>query len=195
MFYIASTRFNKSTYNENMNYRRLNKENVIYGTCIPIQEKYPSNVLMFVAEMNNEENKIEGIGLIRNSLAIDKRHRIYKNNDYNAYIYKGTYWVSRENIQRLDPEILEILDNVLFKGKSHVKRQAGITALTEKLFTNWVFELSTLKEKIRRLFVSIYKDKIIDNSINQIEGNGNEEIDGEEKFQIIPIKKQKLKVK
>jgi uncharacterized protein YdcH (DUF465 family) len=76
-----------------------------------------------------------------------------------------------------------------------VKRQAGITALTEKLFTNWVFELSTLKEKIRRLFVSIYKDKIIDNSINQIEGNGNEEIDGEEKFQIIPIKKQKLKVK
>jgi hypothetical protein len=193
MFYIASTRFNKSTYNENMDYRRLNKENVIYGTCIPIQAKYPSNVLMFVAEMNNEENIIEGIGLIRNSLAIDKRHRIYKNNDYNAYIYRGKYWVSREYIYKIDPEILEILDNVLFKGKSHVKRQSGITALTEKLFTNWAFELNTLKEKVRLLFVSIFKDKI-DNIINQIEGLENEEINGEEKFQIIPIKKQKLKV-
>ena len=37
--------------------------------------------------MNNERNRIEGIGLIKNLLVVDKRHKIYENNDYNRYIY------------------------------------------------------------------------------------------------------------
>ena len=58
MFYIASTRFNNETYNENMTYRKKSGIPVIYGTSIRIQEKYDIGTLMFVAEMNNEENWI-----------------------------------------------------------------------------------------------------------------------------------------
>ena len=54
MFYIASTRFNNDTYNENILYRKQSNIPVIYGTSIRIQEKYDIGSLIFVAEMNND---------------------------------------------------------------------------------------------------------------------------------------------
>ena len=88
MFHIASTRFNNETYETNMSYRKKTESAVIYGTSIQVQRKYDSGSLMFVIEMNNEENRIEGIGLIRNTLVTERRHYIYSNNDYNRFIYK-----------------------------------------------------------------------------------------------------------
>ena len=41
---------------------------VIYGSMLKIREIYPTESLIFIAEMNNSENKIEGIGLIKNIL-------------------------------------------------------------------------------------------------------------------------------
>ena len=105
MFYIASTRFNNETYNENICYRGKSCIPVIYGTSIRIQEKYDIGTLLFVAEMNNEENRIEGIGLIRNTQVYDKKHTIYSNSDYNRYLYKGDCWISRETILDKDDEI------------------------------------------------------------------------------------------
>lgn len=156
MFYIASTRFNNDTYSENISYRKKSSIPVIYGTSIRIQDKYDVGTLMFVVEMNNEENRIEGIGLIRNTLVYDKKHVIYSNSDYNRYLYKGDYWISRDTILEKDAEIAEICDTVLFKGKSHLKRVSGISVLTAQLFTNWDYKLCVLKEKIRRLFLSKY---------------------------------------
>lgn len=156
MFYIASTRFNNDTYSENISYRKKSSIPVIYGTSIRIQDKYDVGTLMFVVEMNNEENRIEGIGLIRNTLVYDKKHVIYSNSDYNRYLYKGDYWISRDTILEKDAEIAEICDTVLFKGKSHLKRVSGISVLTVQLFTNWDYKLCVLKEKIRRLFLSKY---------------------------------------
>lgn len=142
MFYIASTRFNNDTYEENIAYRKKTGIPVIYGTSIRIQEKYDVGTLMFVAEMNNDENQIEGIGLIRNTLVYDKKHNIYINSDYNRYLYKGDYWISRKTILDNDEEIIKICDTVLFKGKSHLKRVSGISVLTKQLFTNWDYKLS-----------------------------------------------------
>jgi hypothetical protein len=157
MFHIACTRFNNFTYNENTDYRNKYNEIVIYGTSFKIRNIYSVGSLIFIAEMNNETNKIEGIGLIRNYLVSDKRYKIYDNNDYNRYIYRGTYWLSRDQILLLDPEIIEIFDNILFKGKSHLKRTSGITILTEKLFTNWNYELHDLKEKVKHAFIVHFK--------------------------------------
>ena len=157
MFHIACTRFNNFTYRENKEYRDRYNEIAIYGTAFKIRNIYSTGSLIFIAEMNNETNKIEGIGLIRNYLVSDKRYKIYENNDYNRYIYRGTYWLSRDQIELLDPEIIEILDNILFKGKSHLKRTTGITILTEKLFTNWNYEMNILKEKIKTMFISQFK--------------------------------------
>jgi hypothetical protein len=136
---------------------------VIYGTNIKIQGKYDPGSILFVIEMNNDENRIEGIGLIRNTLVSDKRHNIYENNDYNRFIYRGDYWLSREKLEAFDAELVEICDLVLFKGKSHLKRQSGISVLTKQLFTNWDYTLEKLKGKVKLAFIAAFKSN---NNIN-----------------------------
>jgi hypothetical protein len=138
--------------------------------------------------MNNETNKIEGIGLIKNVLVHDKRHKIYDNNEYNRYIYRGKYWLSREQINKFDPDILEIFDTVLFKGKSHLKCRIGITIITEKLFTHWIYELKELYNKVKDLFIHYFK-----NIINEEEQVLNQDVNNEEYFEIIPNKRSKQK--
>ena len=69
MFHLACTRFNNSTYSENMSYREKNNEVVIYGATLQIRKIYSAGALIFVAEMNNDTNKIEGIGFIKNVLS------------------------------------------------------------------------------------------------------------------------------
>ena len=159
MFYLASTRFNDITWEENRKYREecINRS-AIYGTTIKIHEKYPLRSSIFVVEMNNDRNQIMGIGLIRNSLILDKKYCIYKDQNYNRYIYKGEYWVSREQIERYDTELVEILENMLFKGKSHLKRQSGISIITPKLFTKWNYNESVIREAIKQLFIQKFKE-------------------------------------
>ena len=193
MFYIAGTRFNNLTYKENIDYRNKNQEEVIYGAALKIRNIYSHGSLIFVAEMNNETNKIEGIGLIKNLLVSDKRHKIYENNDYNRYIYRGKYWLNRNQIENFDKEIIEILDNILFKGKSHLKYRTGITIITEKLFTHWNYELRTLKNKIKYLFIE-YFNLIKDNEVyNGVSDEFYNEV--KEEFEIIPIKNRTKNIK
>jgi len=186
MFYLACTRFNNTTYDENLNYRNKYSENAIYGSTLKIREKYPPGCLIFIAEMNNEKNKIQGIGLIKNLLVHDKRHNIYDNNEYNRYIYRGKYWLNREQINEFNPEILEIFDNILFKGKSHLKCRIGITIITEKLFIHWMYELKELKNKVKELFIHYFKHSIDEELIKE---------DAEEYFDIIPKKRKRIEEK
>jgi hypothetical protein len=182
MFYIACTRFNNETYNENMKYREKNNEIAIYGTSTKIRNIYPIGCIIFVVEMNNETNKVEGIGLIRNNLDIYKRRKIYSNGDYNRYIYKGNYWLSREELINKNKEVIDILDIILFKGKSNLKRFSGITIITDKLFRHWDYELYKLKKEITNLFVSYYS----------VEYKEIEEIEQDKAKKIIICKKRKL---
>jgi hypothetical protein len=178
-----------------MTYRKKSGIPVIYGTSIRIQEKYDIGTLMFVAEMNNEENRIEGIGLIRNIQVYDKKHVIYSNSDYNRYLYNGDYWISRDTILEKDDEIAKICDTVLFKGKSNLKRLSGISVLTSQLFTNWDYKLSVLKEKIRALFISEFSRSSSSlNGFNNIllcENNLKSEFaNSDETFEIVPVKRR-----
>ena len=157
MYHIATTRFNNATYAENMAYREKVLEAVLYGPSIRIHEKYSIGCTMFVFEMNNEENKIEGIGVIKNQTVHDKKYKIYSESDYNRIIYRGSYWLSREQLLSMDSELIEIFDKMLFKGKSHLKRQSGITVVTEKLTKKWEQDLDHLKRRIRDIFVGQFK--------------------------------------
>ena len=158
MIYLACTRFNNRTYQENKDYRIICNETVIYGSAFKIRSIYYPGSQMYVVEMNNETNHIEGIGLIKNTI-VTKHHKIHKNGDYNRNVYRGKYWLSRKQIEELDPEINEIFDTILFKGKSNMKRLAGITVLTDKLFTNWDYELPVLKNRVKNIFKSYYKQQ------------------------------------
>jgi hypothetical protein len=157
MFHIASTRFNNNTLAQNMAYRLKSCEPALYGTGFQINAKYPAGIILFVVEMNNDENRIEGIGLISNNIVFDKKHKIYVDSNYNRFIYRGDYWLSREKILEIDPEIVAIFDKILFKGKSHLKRQSGITIVTEKLVLNWKFDLEVLKRQVKGMFINVFK--------------------------------------
>jgi len=165
--YIGCTRFTNQTWQENLDYRAKHNEPLIYGSSVKIRESYNKGALIFVAEMNNTTNKIEGIGLIRNSIVSDI-HNIYRNYEYNRFVYKGNYWLSREQLINFDADIVEILDIILFKGKSNLKRFLGITILTKKLFTNWAFDLDELTNKIKAAFLQHFSkennfDLLVDN--------------------------------
>ena len=153
MFHIATTRFNNNTWDENQRYRNNNNVPVIYGTDLKIRSTYLPGMCLFVIEMNNESNKIMGMGVITNTL-VPETHHIYKNYAYNFYIYQGKQWFSRDTIYNYDPEIVDVFDTVLFKGKSHLKRQTGITIISETLFRNWTqYNLDILKQKIRNMYI------------------------------------------
>lgn len=158
MFHIASTRFNNDTLAQNMAYRLKTGESAIYGTGFQINVKYSIGAILFVFEMNNDENRIEGIGIVTNNTVFDKKHKIYNDSNYNRFIYRGKYWISREQILANDPEIVEIFDKILFKGKSHLKRQTGITVVTEKLVLKWKYDLDTLKRQVKSLFINTFND-------------------------------------
>lgn len=157
MYHIATTRFNNATFAENMAYREKVLETVLYGPSIRIHEKYSIGCTLFVFEMNNEKNRIEGIGVIKNQVVHDKKYKIYSESDYNRIIYRGSYWLSREQLLEIDPELVDIFDKMLFKGKSHLKRQSGITVVTEKLTKKWEQDLDQLKRRIRDIFIRQFK--------------------------------------
>jgi hypothetical protein len=56
----------------------------------------------------------------------------------------------------MDPELVAIFDKMLFKGKSHLKRQSGITVVTEKLTTKCEQDLELLKRRVKELPFSNY---------------------------------------
>ena len=190
MFYLACTRFNNLTYAENTNYRNKQNEIAIYGTTLKIRDIYNVGTLIFIVEMNNDQNKIEGIGLIKNLLVCDKRHKIYDNDEYNRYIYRGKYWLSRTQINNVNEKIIEIFENILFKGKSHLKCRIGITIITERLFVHWNYDLQILKNMVKNVFLSYFKCNIDD--LKEVEFEERKVEENEVYFDIIPKKRKKI---
>jgi hypothetical protein len=200
-FYIATTRFTNETYEQNKYYRNKLKINgALYGSPTRIKENIPLDSNIFVIEMNNSQNRIEGIGLIVNTLYHDKYYRIYNdktyypgkiysvhknkagqeyydiiyddgevernvdktfikiesetntickgdkvivncrkrpNKDYNRCIYKGDNRIDISSIQ--DPyfqKVINVLEQLLFKGDKHCKRAQGITELPKWILQN-----------------------------------------------------------
>ena len=153
MFTIATTRFNNDTLETNYAYRKKYGFACMY--CCP-QEMSPTiyyNTLVFVIEMNNQTNKIEGIGLIRNQLVLDKRYNVYSIGDYNRYIYKGDYWISRERLCYYDKELVDIFETILFKGKGHFKRQSGISVVSSLLFEKWEYDEEIIRTDLKNIFI------------------------------------------
>ena len=175
MFYIATTRFNNDTWKENCEYKnKQGLEGVIYGTNIRIRCSHSLGSLFFVIEMNNQTNKIEGIGLIRNQLVLDKRYNIYLNGDYNRYIYKGKYWISRNRLYYYDKELVNIFETILFKGKGHFKRQSGISVVSSLLFEKWEYDEEIIRNDLKNIFIKEFL--CVNNSDNESNNRVTEDI-------------------
>ena len=108
---ILTIRFNNETWEENCRYRE-NKPNVgcIYGSPSVLNLNCPIDSLLFIVEMNNSSNQIEGIGLIKNRAYIyDAKCLVYNTPYFNRYIYKGSIRISREIIEKYNKILLDIL--------------------------------------------------------------------------------------
>ena len=131
---ILSSRFSEDTWRENEAYRhRRNINGCIYGCPLRISSKIHINAFAYVLEMNNTTNKIEGVGIVRNYANFEQPSWIYGNNNYNRYIYQGDYRMDREAIMRYDTDLVENIEKICFKGKTHLKRGAGLTLVPDKL--------------------------------------------------------------
>lgn len=149
--YIAITRFNETTWNENVKYRIKHKLNgCIYGSPIPIARTIPLKATVYVIEMNNTTNEILGIGKIINSFnpEVHKLHafKIYSECNYSRYIYCGDKRIDRMEFPRELNNICLLLEWFIFKGYgpldkprrgTHFKRGMGINKLPSRLLHSY----------------------------------------------------------
>ena len=128
---IMVTRFNNQTWAENKAWREKNDfKGCIYNSPVNLKNNIPIMSDVYVIEMNNQENRIEGIGKIKNKIFVDRRYKIYSDNNYNRYTYKGKKRIDRESIlDRESISTIEKLEQMLFKGKAHLKRGQGISKI------------------------------------------------------------------
>jgi hypothetical protein len=75
--------------------------------------------------MNNDTNKIMGIGMIRNHPVLNKFF-VYDNGNYNRYVYIGKNRISRTDMSEEEEKVMQIFDILCFQGNRHMKRGQGL---------------------------------------------------------------------
>ena len=154
-FYIGTTRFNNKTWNENIKWRKKHKHNgCIYALKKRIVQSVPKNAIIFVLEMNNDTNKIMGIGIIKNKRDMRQNIKIYYNNDiyYNRFVYHSNMRMDRSQIPYM--KMIEVFEELLFTGSRHFKRGLGITIFPWERFSRKKTRL-----RVEKFFILI-KNKI-----------------------------------
>ena len=135
-FLIGTVRFNNKTYLENLKWKqRKEHSGCAYGLDKPLSKNIPLGKDIYIIEMNNDINKIMGIGKIKNQVNYSNRSRMYKEERLNQYIYKSSDFISRNDImkrQRIPAIVLRFLENILFYGHKHFKRGQGCLILPWK---------------------------------------------------------------
>lgn len=136
MLSIATTRFNSATWNEWVEQSRIDGW-LSYYSPRRISSVITSNCII-VLELNNDENKIMGIGIIRN-VPIHDHVDTFTRQWYNKVRYVCGKRIGRENLNvniKLNTGeevcLVEYLDQVCFKGYTHCKRNCGITRFPTK---------------------------------------------------------------
>lgn len=159
MFAVVTVRFNNETLEANYTYRMKHGYKCIYCSPLELSSKIPYDKPVFVIEMNNSTNKIEGIGLIKNKPETNKYYKVHTDGNNNRFIYIGDYFITRETINNIDPLLVYILDDILFKGKTHSKRGQGLSLIPEKILKFDICQRMDLKKNIRNVFVNSFREK------------------------------------
>ncbi len=85
--YIGLAHFNNKTYNENILWKHNTKfTGCIYGLQQFLPDSIPPESDIYMIDMNNDTNKIVGIGLVKKVNIPENRTRVYDNEEFNRYI-------------------------------------------------------------------------------------------------------------
>jgi hypothetical protein len=130
---LAITRFTNETYYENAIWRKENDwSGCIYGS--PKDIICTTGEQLIVVEMNNDENKIIGIGIIRNQPDYTKKYNIYKYGYYNRKVFIGKRRIDVSDIKHdILLDAIKEMEKILFYGKTHYKRGLGVQILKSDL--------------------------------------------------------------
>jgi hypothetical protein len=124
--FLLTSRFSTATWNENQKYRRNNpKIGCIYCAPQQVTTSIPVEAVLFILEMNNDTNKIMGIGMVRNHPHLS-RYNVYNNGNYNRYAYAGKNRIDRNEMTEKEEEIMKFFDIICFSGNKHMKRGQGL---------------------------------------------------------------------
>jgi hypothetical protein len=124
--YLLTSRFTTSTWNENQKYRKNNQKiGCVYCSPQQVTCSIPVESVLFILEMNNDTNKILGIGMVRNHPHVNKYH-VYANGNYNRYNYVGKHRIDRSDMTEKEEEIMKFFDIICFSGNKHMKRGQGL---------------------------------------------------------------------
>jgi hypothetical protein len=134
--HLLTSRFNNETSLENKDYRNKHpKLGCVY--CCP--EKISKDILpdetIYVLEMNNETNKIIGIGKSKNRTT-NQRYNIYNNKNYNRFQYIGKHRIDRSEMDDYENNIMRVFDILCFQGLCHQKRGQGLRRFPQKMLKN-----------------------------------------------------------
>jgi hypothetical protein len=132
------------------------------------------NAWMIVLEMQNDVNKIAGIGIVKNSPNLPNvpvphnskgggvstlKPAVYSCGNYNRFIYQGAYRIdllSNEiELTREEQLVIKMLELALFYGPNHSKRGKGICELPKHVSSLYDFK-ECLKQLVQR-FIKIKK--------------------------------------
>ena len=146
---LACTRFNNKTWQEYQDWLNTNQQTYeqtyqrplkcIYGTPREIShKKIPAQAKILVIEMNNDENKIEGIGQIENQTASEVYRpaplpfrKIFSDRNYSRYLYiSNTHYASREELIRNHTTDAQYINEQLIAIKSSSNSTANAAAAT-----------------------------------------------------------------
>jgi hypothetical protein len=166
---IVTGRFNNETRDTNYAYRKRRNFACVYSCPSQLSAKIHYNTPVFVIEMNNSTNKIEGIGLIKNNHEKDKYYKIHSDSNTNRYTYIGKHFIDRDTIDNFNSRLVYILEEILFKGKTHSKRGSGLTLFPEKVLTFDICKEFDIKKEIKKLFIYHYREKNED--VNELTNN------------------------
>jgi len=170
MVFVCTTRFNTETLQQNCEWRRRHQkmDQCVYGSPIPLKHTLRENAWMIVLEMQNDANKIAGIGLVKNSpnLPVLNPHNskgsaskpsVYNCGNYNRFIYQGAYRIdllSNEiELTREEQLVIKMLELALFYGPDHSKRGKGICELPKHVSSLYDFK-ECLKQLVQRFIMS-----------------------------------------
>lgn len=154
--YILTTRFNHDTWMENEIHRKNNSNiQCIYGSPQAIAPKIEIRAPVCVIEMNNSTNQVMGVGLIRNEPQPRYHHTPYTHGNYNRFVFIGIHRLDRNELSQ---DLLDVLDYILFKEKTHMKRGAGFTTVPNKLLYHRRCEGMDIIYEITKTFIDKYKN-------------------------------------
>lgn len=158
--FIITSRFNTKTMKENENFRNRNKKiGCIYCSPLPIAKWIPIDSILFVLEMNNDTNKIMGIGMMKNHPMCGNSKRVYENGNYNRYVFIGKHRIDRKQCTEEEDEVLQALDILCFTGHKHMKRMNGLTSFPIEIMYNCLPVIDFIE-----FFSKMFKKRLLHNN-------------------------------